>query len=64
MAHLVAEECAKNEIQVVVQEQDISKFGYAPVLKMNLDVSKLKQLGWIANYTLKEMFVRMIAEME
>lgn len=64
MAQLVAKECAKNEIQVVVQEQDISKFGYAPVLKMNLDVSKLKQLGWIANYTLKEMFARMIAEME
>lgn len=64
MAHLVAEECAKNEIQVVVQEQDISKFGYAPVLKMNLDTSKLKALGWNPSKGLKEMFLRLIGSLE
>lgn len=50
------EECTKVEIQ----ESDITQFGYAPTLKMNLSAEKLRALGWEPKYDLKDMFFRMI----
>lgn len=61
MAKLVAD---MNGIKVVVKEQDISKFGYANTLHMNLDTSKLRSLGWKAEVDLKEMFTRLIEDMK
>ena len=43
MAELVAE---MSGIDVEIKEQDISKSGYANTLYMDLDTSKLRDLGW------------------
>ena len=57
MAELVAKNCADGEISVEIKIEDESKFGYAPVLKMNLDTRKLQSLGWRATKDLGDMFV-------
>lgn len=49
------------DCRVEIQESEISAFGYAPTLKMNLSVDKLKELGWKAKYGLRDMFSRMMA---
>ena len=64
MAQLVAKECANNEIGVIFDIGDENKYGYAPVLKMNLDAGKLKSLGWIAHTDLSDMFVRLCETMK
>lgn len=63
MAQLVANECAGGEIAVKIQIEDENKFGYAPVLKMNLDTSKLRALGWRAKSDLVSMYSTLIASM-
>ena len=63
MAVMVADKCAHNSIKVIVEETDISKYGYAPTLKMKLDTSKLKSLGWKPTTQLDEMFDLMIEDM-
>ena len=40
-----------------------TNYGYAPKLCMNLDISKLKSLGWNPTYDLKEMFEQLISAM-
>lgn len=65
MAKLVAEKCADNCISVVIEEnKDISKFGYAPTLKMNLSTEKIEKLGWKPEYDLESMFKMMIQNMK
>lgn len=63
MAGLVADKVASGKISVKVEQQDISKFGYAPTLHMNLDTEKLKQLGWTPAVNLEEMYKKMIKDM-
>ena len=54
----------ENGIEVVIEENnDLSKFGYAPTLKMNLSTDKLKNLGWKPAYNLLDMYSRMIKTM-
>ena len=60
MAQMVANECAAGDITVRIEAEDASKFGYAPVLHMNLDTFKLRSLGWEATVGLKDQFDRMI----
>ena len=60
MAQMVANECASGDITVRVEVEDADKFGYAPVLHMNLDTFRLRSLGWEAAVGLKEQFDRMI----
>ncbi len=65
MAQMVSEKIAQNKIAVRIElAEDIGKFGYAPVLHMNLDTSKLCGLGWTPKYDLYQMFARMIAAFE
>ena len=63
MAELVANKCADCKIAVKVQTEEESKFGYAPQLKMNLDTSKLFELGWESKTELNKMFNNLIASM-
>ena len=64
MAKLVAEECAEGKINVIVEEKDISSFGYSPNLCMNLDTGKIKNLGWGPSVDLVNMYHNMIADMK
>lgn len=63
MAELVADKCAEGRISVRIQEEDGSKYGYAPTLHMNLDTSKFRNLGWIPEHNLEETFKDMITDM-
>lgn len=61
MARMVADRIAGGSIQVVFDlAEDLSKLGYADTLYMDLDVQKLKSLGWYPTVSLQEMFDRMI----
>lgn len=60
MAQMVAHECAGNKISVRIEIEDENKYGFAPVLRMNLDTSKLQSLGWKANGDLKFLFAELI----
>lgn len=66
MAQLVASQCGKPgmRVRVEVEEEAEEKFGYAPILKMNLDTSKLRGLGWKPETGLADMYRRMIRCME
>lgn len=64
MAQMVSSTLGKGKIAVrVEQTEDLGRFGYAPVLKMNLDTGKLRRLGWEPRVGLQDMFRRMIAEL-
>ena len=65
MAQMVADRIAGGSIQVVFDlVEDISKLGYADTLYMDLDIQKLKSLGWVPTVGLEEMFKRMIRGIE
>lgn len=63
MAQMVAHKCANGEINVKIEIDNESKFGFAPVLRMNLDTSKLQSIGWKAEVGLEEMFHILIDDM-
>lgn len=63
MAELVANHCCSGQIKVRIEEDDISSFGYAPTLHMNLDTGKLRSLGWKPETNLAEMFRFTIEDM-
>lgn len=59
MAQLVSEKIAKNRIKVKIELEDESKFGYNPVMKMNLDTTRLKNMAWNPKVGLEEMYERL-----
>lgn len=62
MAAMVANKITNGEIEVVFDiAEDITKLGYAETLYMDLDISKLKSLGWRPETDLYTAFIRMIA---
>lgn len=64
MAQMVADKCGNPKINVVIDAQgEASRFGYAPTLKMNLDMQKLEALGWKPRVGLLEMYERMVRDM-
>lgn len=65
MAEAVATQCAIPAVQVRIEPEGEAeeRFGYAPVLKMNLDTSKLRGLGWRPEVGLVEMYRRMMEPM-
>ena len=65
MAELVAGEIADNKIRVVIDiPEDNQSLGYAPGVKMWLDASKMKSLGWEPEVDLTESYRRMMKWME
>ena len=64
MAEMVAQKCANGTIHVRIEKEDEKKYGFAPTLKMNLDTSKLLQLGWKPQRGLESIFSSMIEDMQ
>ena len=65
MAEMVAGEIADHRIQVVIDiPNDSAALGYAPPVRMWLDASKMRALGWEPKVGLKEAYQRMIAFMQ
>lgn len=65
MAKFVCENFSDGESRVAFDiTADASKLGYNPVMKICLDTSKLKALGWMAYFDLKQMFERTIGSMK
>ena len=65
MAELVAREIAGEKIQVVIDiPEDSVSVGYAPPVKMWLDASKMRELGWKPEIGLVEAYKRMICWMK
>ncbi len=65
MAELVAREIAGEKIQVVIDiPEDSVSLGYAPLVKMWLDASKMRELGWKPEIGLVEAYKRMICWMK
>lgn len=63
MAEMVADKCANKSIKVSIELNENKKFGYAPVLHMNLNTDKLEILGWKPNVDLYHMYKRLIISM-
>ena len=65
MAQMIADEVADGQIKVVFDiAEDIEKLGYAQTLYMNLDIGKMEELGWHPSMRLRDMFVRMMMDVE
>lgn len=65
MAQLVADEIADGKIQVVIDiPENSAALGYAPSVKMQLDASKMCELGWNPEVGLADAYKRMIYWME
>ncbi|MCR4623028.1 MAG: NAD(P)-dependent oxidoreductase [Clostridiales bacterium] len=63
MALLAACVCGDGRTKVIIQDDDDGSRGYAPVLRMNLDTSKLRSLGWQPRTGLEDMFRVLTGEM-
>ena len=58
MVEMIAQKYSFDIIQNVVE---CAKMGYADTLYMNLDISKIRAIGWEPRTNLAEMFDRMIS---
>lgn len=64
MAELVADKIAGNRISVVIDiPEDSAALGYAPPVRMWLDASKLRALGWTPQFGLIDSYQRMMQYM-
>lgn len=64
MATLVADLEESSATRVVVDLQDIQKFGYNPEVKLKLLTEKLEHLGWSPTVDLPTMFTGLIQSMK
>ena len=59
---MVAKDISKNQIKVEIKDNNTGI--YPPSFSMNLDTSKLEALGWKADVSLKEMYIRLIESLK
>ncbi len=64
VANLIANEIANQQIKVIINNIDSSKTGYAPDNRMKLNSSKIKNLGWCPDFSIKEAYIRLIKYIE
>lgn len=62
MAQMLAQKYPKTAVKI--QEEDITKFGYNPVVKMKMNTDKIRLLGWMPKVGIEEAFERLIASMK
>lgn len=60
MAELVVNKFSNGRSKVVFDIPKENKYGYAPDTKLKLSSEKLNKLSWFAEYSLEEIFERMI----
>lgn len=64
MAKLVCTLYPESNVKVQFDlAEDVSKLGYNPVVKIQLDSRKLQKLGWTPKISIEEMFKRLIESM-
>ncbi len=61
MAKMLADKYEHTE--VVIQEADVKKMGYNPVVKMKMNTDKIQSLGWTPCIGIEEAFERLIESM-
>lgn len=65
MAHMVAQSYGKGMTEVKIKiPKDVDSRGYNPEMKIVLDTTKLKKLGWEPEVGLSEMYHRLIKSMK
>lgn len=64
MAELVAKEVSNGTIDVRIELDEAASFGFAPTLHMNLDMAKIRSLGWKPKIGLEQMYRNMIEYMK
>ena len=64
LAEMVCSTIAGNKIKLLFDmPKDVSKFGYAPPSKVNMDCSKIHKIGWMPKVNLEDMYLRLIRGM-
>lgn len=64
MAHMIVKELTNDTVKVrVLSQSDIDLSKYPPSHYLNLDITKLRSLGWEPTIGLKDMYIRMISGM-
>ena len=63
VAQMVAENFSDGCSKVIFDIAVYNRYGYAPATKMKLSSKKLRELGWKPEFSLKEMFERMIPDL-
>nr|SFZ89086.1 dTDP-glucose 4,6-dehydratase [Loigolactobacillus rennini] len=64
MAFLVANKIANSDIKVIIDTTGNQNYGYAPKLKIKLMSDKIRSLGWQPQFSLENMFEKLIRSMK
>lgn len=61
MAKLVCDTFPSSNIHVKIDiPEDLNSYGYNPEMIIRLDTTKLNELGWSAQFNLRDMFIRLV----